>query len=184
MSRLPTLATDQLNEAQKAVHDRIASGTRGAVGGPFTVLLHSPELASRVEQLGVFIRYECSVPKRLRELAILVVGSHWKADYEWYAHAKIALGEGLSPAVVDAIGHGAAPPFDEEADRVVFAFCRELLRDGRVGDATYAPVQTLLGDTGAVELTGLVGYYTLLALQLNTFQVAAPSDGPRIPWAA
>lgn len=180
--RLPPLDPASLDPAQKIVYDRIASGARGGVGGPFSVLLHSAELASRVEQLGVFLRYECSVPQRLRELAILVVGAHWKADYEWYAHARIAASHGISAEVIEAIGTGAEPPFDSDADRVVFSFARELLRAGRVADASYAPVRELLGDTGCVELTGLLGYYTLLAMQLNTFQVQSPPGGPSIPW--
>lgn len=182
MVRLPPLDPAHLDPAQKIVYDRIASGARGGVGGPFSVLLHSAELASRVEQLGVFIRYECSVPQRLRELAILVVGAHWKADYEWHAHARIAAAQGLSAEVIAAIGVGGEPNFEADADAVVFAFSRELLRDGRVSDATYAPARELLGDTGCVELTGLLGYYTLLALQLNTFQVEPPAGGPAIPW--
>jgi 4-carboxymuconolactone decarboxylase len=145
--------------------------------------LTSPELCGRVEQLGVFVRYECSVPMRLRELAILAVGAHWRAAYEWFAHAPIAAKQGVPPAVIEAIGRGGAePPFDAEPDRVVVAFVRELLRDGRVSDATYEPVRALLGDKGAVELTGLVGYYSLLALQLNVFEVQPPPTVP-IPWA-
>jgi 4-carboxymuconolactone decarboxylase len=182
MSRLPKLERDRLDPAQQAVYDRIASGARGGVGGPFTALLTSPELCSRVEQLGVFIRYECGVPMRLRELSILVVGAHWKAAYEWYAHAPIAAKQGVPEAVIQAIGLGRDdPPFDAEPDRVTHAFVRELLRTGQVSDAAYVPVQRMLGDKGTVELTGLVGYYSLLALQLNTFQVAPPPGVP-IPW--
>ena len=182
MSRLPPLDPAALDAGQKRVHDRIVSGARGAVGGPFTVLLHSAELASRVEQLGVFLRYECSVPQRLRELAILAVGQHWRADYEWHAHAGIALSQGLRAEAIADIGAGRAPQFEQPADAAPFAFVRELLGAGRVADATYAQVRDLLGDKGVVELTGLVGYYTLLAFQLNVFEVAAPSDGPAIPW--
>ena len=181
MSRLPPLEPDRLDPAQRAVHDRIAAGARGGVGGPFTVLLTSAELCSRVEQLGVFIRYDCSVPMRRRELAILVVGAHWKAENAWYAHAPSAARQGVPEAVIRAIGLGGDPPFEAEPDRAVHAFVRELLRTGQVSDATYAPVQRLLGDKGTVELTGLVGYYSLLAMQLNTFQVAPPPGVP-IPW--
>ena len=107
MSRLPKLSRETLEPAAQAVWDRIASGARGGVGGPFTALILSPELCGRVEQLGVFIRYECSVPMRLRELAILCVGQHWKADYEWFAHAPIAAKQGVPDAVIAAVGAGA-----------------------------------------------------------------------------
>ena len=181
--RLPEISYDQLDAAQKVAYDRIASGARGGVGGPFKALLTSPELCGRVEQLGVFIRYECSVPMRLRELAILCVGQHWKASIEWHAHAPIAAKQGVPQAVIDAIGQGQTPPFDNDADRIVHDFVRVLLREGRVPDATFAAVQGLFGGKGAVELTGLVGYYSLLAMQLNTFQIPAPGGVP-IPWEA
>ncbi len=184
MSRLPTPRREALEPAVQAVWDRIASGARGGVGGPFTSLIFSPELCSRAEQLGVFIRYECSVPMRLRELAILCVGQHWKADYEWFAHAPIAAKQGIPAEVIAAIGSGAATvPFDAEADAVVVNFVRSLLRTGQVPDAEYAAAQALLGDKGTVELTGLVGYYSLLAMQLNTFQIE-PEPGVPIPWRA
>jgi len=182
MSRLPPFDATKLDAAQKAVYDRIASGARGGVGGPFIPLLTSPELCGRVEQVGVFIRYECSVPMRLRELAILCVGQHWKAAYEWYAHAPIAAKQGVPQAVIDAIGRGAETvPFDAEADRTVHGFVRELLRSGQVSDGSYDAVRRLLGEKGAVELTGLVGYYSLLAMQLNVFQVAPPPPF-KAPW--
>jgi 4-carboxymuconolactone decarboxylase len=182
MSRLPTYTRETLEPAQQQVWDRIASGARGGVGGPFTALITSAELCARVEQVGVFIRYECSVPMRLRELAILCVGQHWKAAYEWYAHAPIAAKQGVPEAVIAAIGSGAESiPFEAEADGVVVAFVRELLRSGQVGDAGYAAAQWLLGDKGVVELTGLVGYYSLLAMQLNVFQVAPPPPF-KAPW--
>ena len=179
--RLPEISVDQLDAGQKVVYDRIASGARGGVGGPFKALLTSAELCTRVEQVGVFIRYECSVPMRLRELAILCVGHHWKAGVEWHAHAPIAAKQGVPEAVIAAIGEGATPPFDSDADKTVHDFVRVLLREGRVPDAIFAPVQALLGNKGAVELTGLVGYYSLLAMQLNTFRIPAPGGVP-IPW--
>jgi len=182
MARLKPIDPAALDPAQRAVYDRIAGGARGGVGGPFTALLASPELCGRVEQLGVFIRYDCSVPMRLRELAILCVGRHWRADYEWFAHAPIAAKQGVPDAVIQAIGTGSdSPPFDAPADATVFRFVRTLLKEGHVPDAVYAEAVALLGEKGTVELTGLVGYYTLLALQLNTFEVAPPPT-VRIPW--
>ena len=97
------------------------------------------------------------------------------------AHAPIAAKQGVPQAVIDAIGQGQTPPFDSDADRAVHDFVRVLLREGKVPDAVYAPVQALLGDKGAVELTGLVGYYSLLAMQLNVFRVEPPATVP-IPW--
>src|SRR5690554_3464328 len=114
--RLPQLDTKAMDAAQKAVYDRIAGGARGGVRGPFLALLHSPDLAARVEQLGVYVRFECAVPQRLRELAILTVARNWQADYEWFAHAPIAENQGLPKAVIDALGIGAAPEWPTEPD--------------------------------------------------------------------
>ncbi|MEN9498570.1 MAG: hypothetical protein RIS83_389 [Pseudomonadota bacterium] len=180
--RLPIRPREELDPAQQAVWDRMAAGARGGVKGPFQALITSAELCARVEQLGVFVRFECSVPMRLRELAILCVGHHWKAAYEWFAHAPIAEKQGVPPAVIAAIGRDSEKiPFDSDADRIVVAFVRALLRTGKVPDAEYQAAQSLLGDKGTVELTGLVGYYSLLAMQLNTFRVDPP-EGSAIPW--
>ncbi len=182
MPRLPALVREDLDPAQQEAWHRIASGARGSVRGPFTALITSAELCARVEQLGVFIRFDCSVPMRLRELAILCVGHHWRAGYEWFAHAPIAAKQGVPEAVIAAIGTDAAEiPFDSDADRVVVAFVRTMLRTNRVDDATYAAANALLGDKGCVELTGLVGYYSLLAMQLNTFEVVPPPPF-KAPW--
>lgn len=179
--RIPPPTRETLTAAQKPVWESIAGSGRGGVGGPFLPLLTSPEACSRVERLGAFLRFDCSVPMRLRELAILVIGAHWRAEYEWFAHAPIAEKQGVPPAVIAAIGHGEAPPFDSEADRVVHDFVRAVLREGHAPDAVYAPLHALLGDKGAVELTALIGYYSLLAFQLNVFQ-SLPPPPFQAPW--
>ena len=153
--RLPPRTREGLDEAQRAVWDRIASGARGGVGGPFLALLGSPELCARVEQLGVFVRYECGVPMRLREIAILCVGQHWRADYEWYAHAPIAESQGVPSAVIAAIGAGAAEiPFDHDPDRVVVAFARALLRCGTPEDLREHPDHRLRLTIGLRKVDG------------------------------
>ena len=179
--RIPAPTKETLTDAQKPVWESIAGSGRGGVGGPFLPLLTSPEACSRVERLGAFLRFECSVPMRLRELAILVIGAHWKAAYEWYAHAPIAAKQGVPEAVIAAIGRGAAPPFDNDGDRAVHAFVREVLATGNASDAAFRDVQALLGDKGAVELTALIGYYSLLAFQLNVFQ-SLPPPPFQAPW--
>jgi 4-carboxymuconolactone decarboxylase len=182
MARLPALSREALSPAQREIYNRIAAGARGGVRGPFTALLHSPRLAGLVEQLGVYLRFQCIVPDRQRELAILVCAAHWRSGYEWYAHVPLARRQGLGDDVLSAIGRGdPAPPFDEEADRLVFAFCRTSLETGFVPDALYGAVRELLGEPGLVDLTGLVGYYGLLALVLNVFGVLPP-EPPEIPF--
>ncbi|WP_370302223.1 carboxymuconolactone decarboxylase family protein [Pseudooceanicola sp.] len=183
MSRLPPLDPKNMSGDQAEVYNSIASGARGAVRGPFTVLLHSPELARRTEQMGVYLRFQCAVPERQRELAICIVAAHWRADYEWYAHADRAWKNGVSAQVLEAISSRKMPEFDDPADEAVHAYATELLREGRVSDKVYALAVDAFGASGALDLTGLLGYYTLLALTLNAFEVDIPEDA-EIPWAS
>jgi 4-carboxymuconolactone decarboxylase len=183
MSRFVPIARENLSPAQTEVYNSISAGARGGVRGPFHVLLKSPELAKRVEQLGVYTRFQCKVPERLRELGITIVARHWKADYEWHAHAGLALKQGIPPDVMEAVGAGRRPEFTEEPDEIAYDYVSELLASGQVSDEVFQRARALLGEEGLVDLTGLVGYYTLLALQLNSFQVPVP-DGSQIPWRA
>ncbi|HWL80678.1 MAG TPA: carboxymuconolactone decarboxylase family protein [Roseomonas sp.] len=183
MSRLPPIDREALSPAQSEVYNRIATGARGGVRGPFLALLHSPGLAARIEQLGVYVRFQCAVPERLRELAILTVAAHWRCDYEWYAHAPLAERLGLPEGTLAQLGRGETPEFEDPSDALVRDYCATLLREGRVPDALYNRTRELLGQQGIVDLTGLVGYYTLLALTLNGHEVAAPGD-TQIPWHA
>ena len=174
MSRITELSTDDMTPDQRRVHDEIVGGPRGGIRGPFNAFLRSPGMADHAQKLGAFIRYESTLPGKLRELAILVTARHWGAQYEWYAHAKIARQEGLSDAIIDAIARREEPAFDEAAERTVHDFCAELLGNGEVGDAAYASARELLDERGVVELVGLMGYYCLVSLTLNTFQVPVP----------
>lgn len=181
MSRLPPIDPAALSPEQEEVYNRIATGARGGVRGPFTALLHSPALAGRVEQLGVYLRYQCAVPERLRELAILVVAAHWRCAYEWFAHAPIAERIGHERATLERLGQGQPPGFDDPLEAATHAYCAELLQTGRVADPLHDQIRSLLGLQGVVDLTGLVGYYTLLAMTLNAHAVEPP-EGVAIPW--
>lgn len=163
-----------LSDAQREVYQRIATGARKGVRGPHTILLHNPELASRVETLGRYVRYDCDVPQRLRELAILAVAVRWGARYEWYAHSGIALEQGISEDVQSAIAADKDPGFENDSDRLVFLFARALVNEGRVDGSLYDKVAALLTPNGVLDLTALVGYYTLLAFVLNVFEVGPP----------
>ena len=176
MSRYEPVDPDNLTEAQKRVHDSIASGPRGKVFGPFTVLLHSPEIADHIQQLGAYIRYRSSLSARLRELAILVTSRFWKAEIEWYAHAPIARDEGVSDAVIEAIRVGQDPSFDKEDEAAVYRFCKALHERHDVEDAQYRELQSLIGQEALTDLIAVSGYYTLLAMTLNVYQVPTP-DG-------
>ena len=114
MSRLPKIDDNDLTPEQRRVADEIASGPRGEIRGPFIPLLHNPAATDAVQRMGAFLRFSGTLPGDLRELAILVVARHWTAQYEWFAHHRIALEEGLAPAICDAIADGRRPNFEDK----------------------------------------------------------------------
>jgi 4-carboxymuconolactone decarboxylase len=178
MSRLPDLRYDQMTAEQRRVHDEIAAGPRGRVEGPLEVWLHSPGLADPAQKLGAFARFGSSLPPELSELAILVTGRHWQANFEWYAHARLARAAGIPEPVIAAIRTGAEPELADPKARIVYAVARELLETRTLSDATYAKAEAALGREGLVDLVGILGYYTLVSMTLNAFDVPTP-DGSR-----
>ena len=176
MSRLSDLDYQKMSAEQKRIHDEIAAGPRGAVVGPLKVWLHSPALADRAQKLGAYARYHSSLPPHLSELAILVTGSIWKADFEWYSHVGPARDAGITEAVIEAIRIGADPSFEDEPSRAVYDVAREMHESRRLSDETYRSARTALGEQGLVDLIGILGYYTLISMTLNAFEVENP-DG-------
>jgi 4-carboxymuconolactone decarboxylase len=179
--RLPPLADEQLTAAQKKVVKALLAGSRKAVRGPFIPLLRSPDLCDRTQKLGEYLRFRSVVPRKLRELAILATARHWQQGYEWQAHASSAQEAGLSEQLIDVLAlewDGAGLPADE---RTVLQFCRELHRDRIVSDRTYEEAKALLGERGVVELCGICGYYTLLAMVMNVAATPVP-DGAAVPF--
>ena len=179
--RLPALTEDNLNPRQRGLLDSIRSGPRGSkasLGGPFGVYLHAPDVGDLTQQLGAFCRFKTSLPPRLSEFAILVTARHWRAQYEWHAHAKIAEGAGVSARTIADLKAGRMPARAPADERAIHAFIQELHKTKRVSDRTYARVHALLGDAGMVEFMGILGYYALVAMTLNVFRVPLPSDAP------
>jgi 4-carboxymuconolactone decarboxylase len=178
--RMPPLAPEILTPAQQRAAAAIVSGRRGALFGPFIPLLRSPELLDRTQRLGEYLRYDCTIPQRLRELAILVTARHYDQTYEWYVHAPAAAGAGLAASVITAIAARSTPAQGQPDEQTVHAFCSELLAGHSVSDATYARALALLGEAGVVDLCGLCGYYGLLALVLNVARTPLPEGV--VPW--
>ena len=174
MPRLAVLKPSGLSEDQRRVWDAIAAGPRGEVVGPLKVWLHSPGLAQRAQELGAFCRYGTGLPPRLSELAILVTGAYWRAGFEWWAHAPIAARAGLDRAAIDAIKAGETPVFPNADEAAVYAFAHELLTRREVSDETYARAVEHLGQTGVVDLTGILGYYGLISMTIKAFQTPVP----------
>ena len=178
MPRLNDLDEARLSPDQRRIFDAIRSGPRGVVEGPLRVWLTSPGLADTAQALGAFCRYGTSLPPRLSELAILVTGAFWASGFEWAVHAPIALKAGLSDAVVEAIRIGATPAFTQEDEAIIYAFASELHRARKVQTATYARATAAFGEQAVVELVGILGYYTLISMTINAFEVPLPAGAP------
>ena len=181
MARLPDIDPAALTPEQRRVYDSILSGPRGIVEGPLRVWVNSPGLADKAQALGAFCRYGTSLEQRLSELAIITTGAHWQAGFEWAVHAPIALAAGLDPEAVEAIRLGHEPDLPKPDERAVYAFSSELLRNRRVSDATYAATVAALGQLGVVDLVGILGYYGLISMTINAFDVPLP-EGAAAPF--
>jgi len=177
-ARFPRLTEDAMTPAQREVAAAIAAGPRGEVRGPFIPLLHHPDLAARIQQLGEQLRWKGKLPSALTELAVLVTARRWTCQHEWFVHSKLALDAGLPPAVVDAIREAREPSTMTEEQRAVYRFCREAHESGRVGDAAFEAVKAKFGREGAVELLVLCGYYSMMAMVLNTAGMPLPNGAP------
>ncbi len=175
MTRLQPPSLEQMTPEQRAVHDDIVSGPRGKLQGPLAVWLTSPELADKAQRLGQFCRFETSLPTQLSELAILVTGRFWGAEFEWWAHKRIGLEAGLDPQLVEAVRQRRVPEFASDDQRIVYDVATQMHRDHRISDRTYSEAVELLGEAGVVDLVGILGYYTLISMTLNAFQVPLPA---------
>jgi len=156
-----------MSDAQRKARAALVAGPRGDVRGPFNALLRSPELADRVQKVGEYIRFGGVLPARLNELAILVTARYWGAQFEWYAHLKLALKAGLDAGIAEDIAHNRRPAAMSADLAAVHDFCHQLHHRKAVDDESYAAVLALFGEQGVVELVATCGYYTLVAMVLN-----------------
>jgi 4-carboxymuconolactone decarboxylase len=167
-----------MTEEQLRVARELVSPPRSSLEGPFPWLLRSPEITDRLQRVGRYVRFESPVPAKLRELAILITARFWSAQYEWHAHRPLALAEGLDESVVAAIEQRLQPGFTDEAEAAVYALCTEILVSHEISDETYQSVLDCLGDEQLIDLIGLIGYYSLLAMVMATFQIPVPGGVP------
>ena len=172
--RLGPIAFADMSAAQRAAAQEIIDGPRGAVYGPFVPLLRSPELMGLAQRMGEYLRYRSAVGVRLSELAILVTARQWDQQVEWAIHAPIAEKVGIPPAVIVAIAERRRPGGMLVDEAVVHDFCVELHEHKAVSDEVYADALALFGEQGVVDLMGICGYYTFLAMVMNTARTAVP----------
>ncbi|MSP42291.1 MAG: carboxymuconolactone decarboxylase family protein [Alphaproteobacteria bacterium] len=196
MTRLALLASETLNDAQRKIYDAITQGPRSqntprSVGialntpaglpGPFNAWMYSPVIGNLVQELGAALRFSNSLPNNLLEIAVLMVGKQWLAQFEFWAHARLARQAGVSDAAIEAIRLGVDPHFEKPEEMQIYLFAHEFIETKRVSDKTYAETSALIGENGLVDLIALMGYYTIVSMTLNCFQVALP-EGQQNPF--
>ncbi len=173
--RIAKIATDEMTPRQREVFERIA-GSRGRLGAPFQVWLQSPELCDRVERLGSYLRWDSSLPLRLRELSLLIAARYFDAQYSWNAHVDVALAEGISQGAIDALARRETPRFDRDEDQVFYAFCDRLLTEHFVPQDLFDQMVAHFGEAGVVDTVASLGNFTMLGMLLNTFEVDLQAD--------
>ena len=152
------------------------------MSGPFAIYLHSPTFGELAQKLGGHLRFKTSVSPRLSEFAILCTGQQWKAQYEWAMHAPMAEKAGVKPETIAAIQAGRAPKKAPKDEMAIYDFVKELYAKKRVGNgALQSSVKKILGDAGVVELVGILGYYAMVSMTLNTFKAPLP-QGMKAPF--
>src|ERR1700761_5307785 len=173
--RMPEMTLEKMTPAQRSIAEAIMNGPRGRMSGPFNTWLRSPVLADRLQKVGEYVRFNTSLDKRINEMAILMTAQAWGAQYEWYAHAPLALKAGLDPSVVKALGEGRKPDTMKDDEAIVWEFTTQLRRDHNVDDAIYARAVDRFGENGVVDLIAVNGYYDVVSMTLNVAHVAPPA---------
>jgi 4-carboxymuconolactone decarboxylase len=176
--RFPQLTKETLNEEQRGVAAEITKQSSSGIGGPWNVMLRSPEMADRLTKLLDYLRFKTSLPLRLNEFAIMITARHWSSQYEWYSHHRYAKKEGLSEAVMADLAQGKRPEGMQPDEAAVYDFCTEMHRKHFVSDATFKKAKEMLGEQQLVDLMAVSGVYTLVSMLLNTAEVM-PNDGAR-----
>lgn len=183
--RLALIPEEKMNADQRELRDMIRSGPRGIFknSGPFAVWMHAPMFGKFAQGLGGHCRYKTALSPRLSEFAILVTARMWRAQYEWYAHAPMAEKAGVKPQTIKDLRAGRLPKTAPKDERAIYDFIKELYSTKRVSDRAYARVHAFLGDAATVELVGILGYYVMISMTLNTFRMLPPPDS-EMPFGA
>jgi 4-carboxymuconolactone decarboxylase len=173
--RIPLPTPDTMTAEQRRVYDAIVTGPRGTLVGPLRAALHNPELADKWQQLGALLRYRTSLPPDMSEIAILVTARRWNCQVEWHMHAIAATQAGIAADVIEAIRQNRRPDAANAKQLAIYEFAVELTANGTVSPARYDAVRATWGEVGVVELTALVGYYTMVAMTLNAHEIPLPA---------
>ncbi|HWM48520.1 MAG TPA: carboxymuconolactone decarboxylase family protein [Xanthobacteraceae bacterium] len=180
MARIPLPTPESMTPDQRRVYDAIVSGPRGALRGPLRAALHRPELADKWQQLGELLRYRTSLPAHLSELAILVTARQCRCQLEWLIHEEMALAAGLSAGIIESTRAGRRPDVADADVIAIYDYALELNEKNTVGEENYRRVLDRFAAVGVVELTALIGYYTMVAMTLNAHEIPLP-EGAKPP---
>ena len=187
--RFKLIPLEEMTPAQRELAESIRSGPRANVAGsaatagstpgsPFSVFLRSPEVGEHLQRVGSYIRFKSSLGFKLNELAILITARHWNAQYEWFAHHRLALQAGLDPQIAQSIAQGQRPTSMPRDEAIIYDFCTELHQQKVVSDSTYQAALERFGEQGLMDLIAVNGYYTLVAMVLNVDRTPIPNGGP------
>jgi len=172
--RMPPIPADKLSAVQRAAIAEFKAARSVDISGPFIPLLRSPEVMNRARAMGDYLRYKSALPPRLSEFVILLTARRWTQQYEWNAHQPLALQGGLNADIVKAVAEGRRPERMAEDEQAVYALWDELQTHQNVSDATYARAIAKLGEQGVIDALGITGYYTMLAMVMNTTRTPLP----------
>jgi 4-carboxymuconolactone decarboxylase len=181
--RMPPIPADKMTEAQKKSAAEFAAVRNSVPTGPFGVLLRVPELMDLAFKWRQHVQFRSALDQRLTEFVILISARHWTQQYEWNAHQPAAIKAGLKPEIVAAVAEGRRPDRMAEDEAILYDVCLELQRNHGVSDATYARALARVGEAGIVETASIAGYYSLLAMVMNTARTPLPA-GDKPPLAA
>ena len=173
--RMPPIPAERLTDAQKKAMAEFAAARKADVSGPFWPLLRSPEVMNRARAMGDYLRFTSVLPPRLSEFAIIITARQWTQNYEWDVHAPLARQGGLKPSIIAAVADGRRPVEMADDEDVLYTFCDELHRNQSVSDATYDRTVKTFGEQGVIDILGISGYYTMLAMVLNTARTPVPA---------
>ena len=178
--RMPAIPPEKYDDAQKKAAAEFLEARKVPVFGPFEPLMRSPELMSNARAMGDYLRYKPAIGTMLSEFVILVTARQWSQDYEWYVHAPIALKQGVTKEIVEALADGRRPTGMSDDEEICYDFSIELHHNKRVSDATYERALKRFGEKGIMDMVGINGYYTLLAMALNTSHYPVPPNGLKL----
>lgn len=173
--RFKPLEYSEMTPPQKTMIDHLLAGDRGGTGGPFNVMLRSPEMGDIAQQLGAYLRFHSSMPRKLNEFAIILTGRYMTSQYEFFAHRPLAIQAGLSEAIANSVAEGKRPSKMDSDEEAVYNFVEELLTTKQVSDATYQAAVTKFGEQGVVDMIALTGYYQIVSSMLNVDRYPLPN---------